>query len=128
MLCYHGSPSSNVDVILSTTDGEELDKIFEGRSADILAGGHSHIQMLRRHGRQAIINPGSVGNAFLRPFQPGVVPTLLPWAEYAIVSVDSTGWGANLRRVRFDTQAILRLAQSMDIPSRDWKLDMYSQE
>ena len=127
MLCYHGSPRSNVDVLLSTTPEKVLDNLFEGQSADILAGGHSHIQMLRRYGRQVIINPGSVGNAFLRPFSPGVVPTLLPWAEYAILSVDSADWGVDLRRVKFDTQTVLQLAETIESPSRDWKLDLYSQ-
>jgi hypothetical protein len=127
MLCFHGSPRSNVDVIVSTTAQEVLDGFFEGQSADILTGGHAHIQMLRRRGRQVILNPGSVGNAFLNPFTPGSVPILLPWAEYAILNVENNGWGADLRRVRFDTQAILRLAETSDSPSHDWRLDQYLQ-
>ena len=126
MLCFHGSARSNTDLILSTTADEVVDGFFTGQSADILTGGHSHIQMLRQHGQQVILNPGSVGNAFLRAFTPGDVPTLLPWAEYAIVSVENGGWSAELCRVRFDTQAVLRLARSSDSPSRDWWLDQFS--
>ena len=127
MLCFHGSPRSNTDLILSTTAEGMLDDLFAGQSATILAGGHSHIQMVRQYGRQVILNPGSIGNAFLYPFTPGsVTPSLLPLAEYAIVSVEKGGWSADLRRVPFDTQAVYRLADASDNPSRAWWLEQYS--
>jgi hypothetical protein len=79
-------------------------------------------------GRQVIINPGSVGNAFLKPFTPGLAPLLLPWAEYATVNVEKGQWSVSLHRVQFDTQEILRLAKISDSPSRDWRLDLYYQD
>jgi putative phosphoesterase len=126
MLCFHGSSRSSTDLILSTTSEETLDTLFEGQSSEILAGGHAHIQMFRRRGRQVILNPGSVGNAFLRAFTTGSVPKLLPWAEYAIISVENGGCSVDLRRVRFDTQAILRLARTSDNPSREWWLNQFA--
>jgi putative phosphoesterase len=125
MLCFHGSPRSNTDLILSTTADEVVDGFFAGHSADLLAGGHSHIQMLRQRNHQVILNPGSVGNAFLHPFTPGSVPSLLPWAEYALVNVENGGWSADLRRVRFDAKAVVRLARASGSPSRDWWLDQF---
>jgi len=54
----------------------------------VFIGGHSHIQMHRRHGEKLFLNSGSIGNAFKFAFSPGNPPSLLPWAEYAIVEQD----------------------------------------
>jgi len=64
LLCYHGSPHSTIDLILATTPAEELDRLLAGRAATVMAGGHSHLQMLRQHNGMLVINPGSVGSAF----------------------------------------------------------------
>lgn len=126
ILCYHGSPLSNTDMLLSTTAEETVDGLFAGQAAHILAGGHTHIQMIRQRGEQVILNPGSVGNAFLEPFLPGgATPTLLPWAEYALVRVEKSEWSADLRRVRFDTQAVQRAAVAGGNPIKDWWLSQY---
>ena len=126
MLCFHGSPLSNTDLILSTTADEVLDDFFADQSANILAGGHAHIQMVRQRGEQVILNPGSVGNAFIEPFAPGGgAPALLPWAEYAIVRVEKGGWSADLRRVRFDAQAVHRAVVAEKNPNKEWWLAQY---
>lgn len=126
MLCFHGSPLSNTDVLLATTEESMVDKFFAGQSAAILAGGHTHIQMLRQRGQQIILNPGSAGNAFLHPYLPGgATPILLPWAEYALVRVEKDGWSAELRRVPFDTEAVRRAAAASQNPSREWWLKQY---
>lgn len=132
-LFFHGSPLSNTDLIISTTPPEAIDAFFEGQTASIWAGGHSHIQMLRRHGDKLILNPGSVGNAFYHAFTPGTVPRLLPWAEYAILNVEkgaarsrNNQFTVEMRRVSFDTQEVLRLAAASDFPSKDWWLEQYT--
>jgi putative phosphoesterase len=61
MLCYHGSPRSNTDLIKPETAEEELIEKFAGHRPTILAGGHTHRQMLRRFESCLLINPGSVG-------------------------------------------------------------------
>jgi len=103
LLCFHASPRSNIEMVLSTTPEKTLTEILSGQSAEILAGGHTHIQMYRQHGEQVIINPGSVGSAFVEAYIPGGAnPRLLPWAEYAILRADKSGWSVDLRRVRYD--------------------------
>jgi predicted phosphodiesterase len=124
--CFHGSPHSNTDLILPTTPGEELNQLLAGETATVLAGGHSHIQMLRQHMGKLIVNPGSVGNAFLRPPMAGAVPTLLPWAEYALVTWAKGVLSVDLRRVPFDLAAFSEVIAVSDIPIRSWWLQQYA--
>ncbi len=125
LLCYHGSPLSYIDQILSTTPEENIDTFFNGQQSAVWAGGHTHIQMFRRHGDKVIINAGSIGNAFHYSFRPGIVPRLLPWAEYAILSVDNENVTAHLRRVPYDTDATLQQVRQTGIPSMEWWLEQY---
>ena len=85
LLAFHGSPTSTTEIIQATTPSELLDEYFAGQSASVFIGGHSHIQMLRRYGKNLVLNSGSVGNAFEFAFSPGNPPRLLPWAEYAVI-------------------------------------------
>ena len=126
LLCFHGSPGSNTDLITATTSPEELDNLLGGQERTIMAGGHSHVQMLRQHNGTLIINPGSIGNAFLKPHSPGTIPTLLPWAEYAIVNWAEDRLSVELCRVPFDLSAFSEIASSSDIPIRSWWLEQYS--
>lgn len=119
LLCYHGSPKSNTDQILATTPINELDQLFTHNKADILIGGHTHIQMLRRHDKKLIINAGSVGSAFRLPFQPGQIPQTLPWAEYAIISLDEDVLSVDLRRVPFDVDALSKALKQSGMPGRN---------
>ena len=125
LLCYHGSPLSSIDQIISTTAEEFIERFFNGQPATLLAGGHSHIQMLRRMGKRLMINAGSIGNAFYDSFKPGVVPRLLPWAEYAILTVENGVVTTLLRRLPFDTERIQRAAVENKLPSADWWLEQY---
>jgi len=61
LLCFHGSPTSNMEIILAATPDDELDRLLAGRTADIMVGGHTHVQMIRRHRAITLVNPGSVG-------------------------------------------------------------------
>lgn len=128
MLCFHGSPRSNIDMILATTPAEELDTLFADRSATILAGGHTHIQMLRRHRGKLILNPGSVGHPFLETAPPGAAPVLLPWAEYTIANWVRGILSVELRRVPFDMAAFSEAIRLSDIPIKDWLMEQYSSE
>lgn len=117
MLCYHGSPRSNTDLVLATTPEQTITRLFAGQTANLLVGGHTHVQMLRQRGEQIILNPGSVGSAFLAPFVPGGdPPTLLPWAEYAIIRVEKGGWNADIHRVQFDVDAVQRAIDQSSNP------------
>lgn len=124
LLCYHGSPQSNVDNLLPETPLDKLGKYLEGQTAHIMAGGHTHFQMLRQFEGRLVINPGSVGSAFLTPpLAPR--PMLLPWAEYGLVDCADHAIKVDLRRVAFDIQKFLRLLEKSNLPLKDWWQDQY---
>lgn len=125
ILCFHGSPFSPTDLIQSTTPAELLDKYLEGQTADVFIGGHSHIQMYRRYGDKLILNSGSVGNSFMYAYSPGNVPSLLPWAEYTIISQSENYLDVDLRRIYFDTTELMDLVRKSGLPGTDWWLRQY---
>jgi predicted phosphodiesterase len=126
LLCYHASPRSNIEMVLSTTSEPRMDEYFADFTADLNAGGHTHIQMVRQRGKQIVINPGSVGSAFVEPFTySNDPPTLLPWAEYAIIRAENNGLSVDLRRIAFDTQAVQSAVAACGIPSKEWWLSQY---
>lgn len=125
LLAFHGSPLSTTHLIQSSTDSGLLDSYFEGQSAKVLMGGHSHIQMQRRHGDKLILNSGSIGNAFVFAFSPGNPPRLLPWAEYAIVSQVDNTLDVDLRRVYFDIPKLVKLVEASDLPGKAWWIRQY---
>jgi len=125
MLLYHGSPRSNVEDILATTPAELLDSVFEDQQATIMAGGHTHIQMLRQHRGRLVLNVGSVGMPF-REYVAGARPTILAHAEYTVVEEVHGVVSASLHRVPLDKSAVRdSLAQSTN-PLRDWLIEQYA--
>lgn len=119
LLCYHGSPRSNRETILSATPDAELDRVLGGVDADLLAGGHTHRQMFRRHYSRVLINTGSVGLALEKNAQDdrGRNP---PWAEYAVVTSNGLDLSVDLRRAALDTQAIISAARASGMPHAEW--------
>jgi predicted phosphodiesterase len=115
LLCFHGSPKSNMDKILATTPVPELDEMLAGHSATVMAGGHTHVQMLRQHRGVAIVNPGSVGFPLEQmPFEG--LPRYLPWAEYAILDWVDGVLGIELRRVPVDLDKVRQAALTSGMP------------
>lgn len=125
MLCFHGSPQANTDIILATTPEGELDRFFNGRRASIWAGGHTHLQLLRQHEGMLVVNPGSVGSSFRSVYKPGHPPVLNPWAEYAIVSWQAGHLSVDCRRVAFDLQATKEAIIASRVPNQEWWLAQY---
>ncbi|MFI5272509.1 MAG: metallophosphoesterase family protein [Ktedonobacterales bacterium] len=123
LLCYHGSPQSFRDPIRATTGDDELAPLFAGFSAQIFAGGHTHIQMLRRYQDALVLNPGSVGLAYDRVPSSGTAARVVrnpPWGEYAILSVTGSRLSVDLRRIPFDVPALKRAARENGMPYAEW--------
>jgi putative phosphoesterase len=123
MLCFHGSPQANSDRLLATTPEEELARLFAGAAAEVLAGGHTHLQLARRLGGGLLVNPGSVGlplhaDSDARSL-PARSPRLPRFAEYALVEADAE-IGVELRRVPVDVAALEGAGHASGMPYPDW--------
>jgi len=116
LLCFHGSPRSNTEIIRATTPDEELGGILSGFYASIMAGGHTHTQMIRRFGETIVMNPGSIGLPYERSWAKKEEIRNPPWAEYAIISYEKEKLGIELRRVSVDIQAIKQAALQSTMP------------
>ena len=125
LLCYHGSPRSYNERILPITSEEQLDEAFSGFHAAIMAGGHTHMQMLRRYKDGLIMNPGSVGLALDRVSPLDVVRNP-PWGEYAIIEAEGNKLTIELHRIPFDIQAFIQTIHTCGMPHADWLADEWN--
>ena len=123
LLGFHGSPLSATDIITATTPSEELDGMLGGADQTILAGGHTHVPMVRRHHTQTIINPGSVGLPFAAYGHAGDV-AVLDHAAYALVAADGPAVSIELRQVPIDWDALSRQVEASGMPHGAWWLGL----
>lgn len=119
LLCYHGSPRSNTDTILSTTPDDELDPMLSDYQAIVMAGGHTHTQMLRRFRRTTLINPGSTGLPIVLDASTGKVRSPA-WAEYALVGWQAGALGIEFRRTPYDIDSLIEVALACGMPHAEW--------
>jgi len=66
-----------------------------------------------------------VGNTFVFAYAPGNIPSLLPWAEYTIISQNENYLDVDLRRIYFDTDELIKLVKQSGLPGTDWWLRQY---
>ncbi len=132
LLGYHGSPKSYNDIIKPTTPDETIapllsDTLADGRAL-VLAGGHTHLQMLRRYHGVLLLNPGSVGLP-VNPIPPAESVRNPAWAEYAIVESGPRGaLTIELRRVPFDLAPLRTAIESSGMPHAAWLLADWTDE
>jgi predicted phosphodiesterase len=121
LFCFHGSPRADIDVLLATTPEAELDERFaDAPAVAVLAGGHTHLQLLRPYRRSLLVNPGSVG---LPLGAIAAADAALPaWAEYAIVEVGEGGVEIAFRRVPIDIDQLAAATAAM--PHLTWAADL----
>lgn len=117
LLCFHGSPKSFDDIILPSTPQAEFDGFLAEYAPAFLAGGHTHLQQVRRLGASEafFFNPGSVGLAYSHQ-QEGDKFRTDPWAEYAVLTVEDGRVGLEFRRTGFDVQALIKIYQASGRP------------
>jgi putative phosphoesterase len=119
VLCFHGSPQSATDVMTATTPDDEARSMLGSAGTDLLAGGHTHVPLLRRTGQQTFINPGSVGLPFARYGTAGTVP-LLPHAQYAVMDASEERVTVRFEQVPLDVGAIRDAALERGMPHAEW--------
>ena len=125
LLCFHGSPHSNIDNLLPSLSPQKLAEFISGHQASILCGGHTHLQLMRRIGNSVLVNPGSVGMPFRDEPAPGGEPIVLPWAEYAIIGEESTTITIDLRRVTFNIKEYVKTLSESELPLKNWLIGQY---
>jgi predicted phosphodiesterase len=121
LLAFHGSPRSHMDDILATTSAADLKRMIAGNTAAVMAGGHTHIQMLRQHQGLLLVNPGSVGLPF-KEFAKHKTPVLLGHAEYAVAEANGSALIVSLRRVPYDRHRFREAVRAGDHPLREMLL------
>jgi len=119
MLGFHGSPKSVTDIITADTRSDELDQMLDGVDQSVLAGGHTHVSMVRRHHTQTIINPGSVGLPFAAYGYVGDV-AVLDHAAYALVDTDGAEMSIELLQVPVDRDELSRQVEASEMPHGAW--------
>jgi diadenosine tetraphosphatase ApaH/serine/threonine PP2A family protein phosphatase len=124
LLVFHGSPRSFDDVLLPWSKPEAAEP-FAGVDADLLAGGHTHLQWTRRVGDALFVNPGSVGLAYDH-HQPEEDFRLTPIAEFAIVTGGGRNPGVEFRRLPYSRDRLLEAIRGSGRPhaesfAADWR-------
>ena len=118
LLCFHGSPRSFDHWIVATTPDDEVATMLGGFQAPVLAGGHTHLQMLRRYSDALFVNPGSVGLPF-DLWSPQDV-RIAARAEYAIVTSSNGRFAVDLRRTSYDVDSHVRRGLESGMPHAEW--------
>jgi hypothetical protein len=80
-----------------------------------MAGGHVHLQWLRRYGATTFVNPGSVGLSYDH-VQPDDDLRVDAFAAYARIHVDGALTEVAFRRVPFDGEAVLSAIAASGVP------------
>jgi len=106
--------------VLPHLEEAEFRRLLGPPVADVLAGGHVHLQWLRRYGDSTFLNPGSIGLAYDHA-QPGDAEDLRvdACAEYARIHVEDDRIEIAFRRLPFERGAVLRAIDESGIPHAD---------
>ncbi len=118
LFCYHGAPHSYHDLITSGTANEDVDRLLDGRHTGVMAGGHTHMAMLRRHGDALIINPGSISENWNFSQWPNR-RLFNAHAEYALLDCDDRHVRVTFQQVKIDAAAVIAAAYEHGMPDAD---------
>ena len=124
LLCCHGSPRSFNEVILPEMTDEEISEALGGLTNGFVAGGHTHIQWVRRFGDRTFFNPGSAGVAYNRYMDPSKF-YFYPIAQYAIVYSNPSFTHIEFCQVPFDVDAMELAARKSGRPFSESESSRY---
>jgi putative phosphoesterase len=124
IFCFHGSPRSDIEGLLASSPESELQAAFDSAAnAQVLAGGHTHVQLLRLFGDRMLLNPGSVGLPLgsVAATVAGGLP-LPTRAEYALLRAADSSMEVSFLRVPIDVGAVA--AATAVMPHASWAADL----
>jgi putative phosphoesterase len=105
ILCVHGSPRRINEYLYEDRPERSLLRMFEGREADIIVCGHTHLPYHRRIGDVHLINVGTAG-------RPRYADTR---ACYALIEI-SDSVDATFPRVAYDFEAAAQAIEATELP------------
>jgi predicted phosphodiesterase len=114
LLCFHGSPHSYDDVLLPETREEDWLRLLGQFSPAIMAGGHTHMQQIRRIHDALFFNPGSVGVVYNHSQPKNQSHTEFhtdPCAEYSILDYDQGRISLAFRRVPYGVNELIKIIE-----------------
>jgi len=114
--CVHGSPRSFDEQILMQTDDALLTEMLAGEDCDVLACGHTHVQLERRLGQKLVVNCGSTAMPFVEPLLGAGVPRIHPWSEFAVLTLDAGRADVELLRVDYDVADFFSRVRTSTMP------------
>lgn len=119
LLAFHGSPGSYDDFLFPETPDRVFRALLGETRASVLAGGHIHLQFLRRVGDAIFVNPGSVGLSYDHE-QAEDAFRADPWAAYAVIETDGAGGlDVSFRRVPLDIEALVGAVLASAMPGAE---------
>lgn len=123
LLCCHGAPGAIATNISGLTSQVELVKLVGGTSAQVIACGHTHAQLLRRVGEKIVINAGSLG----RPVEVDAAGQIVscPWAEFACIDAGEDYLRFSFERIEYDVAAFFAIVRASGMPHAEWFLAGY---
>jgi putative phosphoesterase len=124
LLCFHGSPTNFDDVILPTTPEDEFQKFLSAFNKNILTGGHTHTQQVRRCGELFFFNPGSVGFPF-SSYQAEGQFHVDAWAEYAILTMNNREVDLKFRRLPYEANDVIEIYRQSGRPFAEDAIAQY---
>jgi putative phosphoesterase len=118
LLCFHGSPEKDDEVLAAGTSVERLEELrAEYGQHGVWIGGHTHQPLLRSLDGWRLLNPGSVG----LPFQKrGGKYVNLTYAEYLLLDWTGGNWVMTFRRVPYDLAALKQGILASGMPHASW--------
>jgi len=122
LLACHGSPRSYDEVISALTPDDRLAEAIAGHDEPIIAGGHTHVPLLRRFSRRHLINPGAVGLPGIGPGTADLpVNADVAWAEYGVIEFTTPqAHAVTFHRIPIDLTALFAAADATGMPHLDW--------
>lgn len=125
LLAFHGSPTNFDQFILPSMPEEEFQELLKPYAANILTGGHMHLQFTRRlrDSQNFFFNPGSVGVAYNHE-QTGA-GLLDRWCEYAVLTVTGMQVSLEFRRLPLDMEKMADIYARSGRPFADEALGQY---
>lgn len=125
LFAFHGTPTSNTTDLLATSEPARVEEWIGSSPGTLLAGGHTHLQMLRQHRGRWLINPGSVGMPF-KEYVAGAAPEVLPHAEYAVIDSNATSVHVSLERLALDKAALRQSVLAVNYPLANFLANAYA--